>query len=93
MIGSVQVKLNKRYPVLYSACLRVIFECVDYHLRSNHSPVVATKKTKKGMLGEGQIDVAAAKSPNEANGSHTCGQSHKGEGQQTKQRKEGYNSR
>lgn len=45
------------------------------------------------MLGEGQIDVASAKSPNEANGSHTCGQSHKGEGQQTEQRREGYNKR
>ena len=45
------------------------------------------------MLGEGQIDVASAKSPNEANGSHTYGQSHNGEGQQTEQRREGYNSR
>lgn len=30
------------------------------------------------MLGEGQIDVASAKSPNEANGSHTCGHATKG---------------
>lgn len=30
------------------------------------------------MLGEGQIDVVSAKSPNEANGSHTCGHATKG---------------
>lgn len=54
-----QVKLDEGHPVMYRVCLRVIFECVDYHLRLNHSQVVARIKRKenKGMLGEGQMNM------------------------------------
>lgn len=51
--------MDESYPVMYSVCLRVIFEGVDYHLRLNNSQVVARKriKGKKRMLGEGQVNM------------------------------------
>lgn len=44
---------------MYIECLRVISECVDYHLRLNHSLVIATERIKenKEMMGRGQVNV------------------------------------
>ena len=65
--------MDEGYPTKYSVCLRVISECVDYHLRLNHLPLVARriKENKENGWRPGEYGAAVESmtvTHNQANG-------------------------